>query len=319
MPSCSPATLPVFASLLPMTLAATAPDLVRPFQIEASGLRGRLVRMGPVMTDILARHRYPDAVARVLAEAMVLGSLMASALKYDGVFTLQTKGDGPLRFLVVDITTAGEVRAYARVEESDLPAGGDPGFRDLVGTGYVAFTVDQGPHTQRYQGIVKLQGDSLTDCLLHYFRQSDQLDAALKIAVDRPVNGDGGAWSGGGVMLQRLPDAERQIPSSDRQDDWRRAMLLLNTVSDAELTDPSIPVDTVLFRLFHEDGVRVYPAQPVSRGCRCSRDKVAGILAQIGADQLEEYKVDGAVVMTCEYCNIDFPFDDAALAALRAA
>ena len=300
-----------------MTLTAT--DLIRPFQIEASGLRGRLVRLGPVMTDILGRRRYPGPVAQVLAEAMVLGSLMASALKYDGVFTLQTKGDGPLRFLVVDITTAGEVRAYARVEEPDHLGDGHLGFRDLVGTGHVAFTVDQGPHTQRYQGIVELQGDSLTDCLLHYFRQSDQLDAALTISVDGPVSGGDGSWTGGGVMLQRLPDPERRIPSSEREDDWRRAMLVLSTVTGPELTDPSTAVDTVLFRLFHEDGVRVYPAQPLSRGCRCNRDKVAGILAQIGSDHLEEYKIDGDVVMTCEYCNVDFRFDDAALATLRAA
>ena len=301
-----------------MTYTATDPDIVRPFQIEESGLRGRLVRLGPVMTDILTRHDYPTAVARTLAEAMVLGTLMASALKYDGVFTLQTKGDGPLRFLVVDITTNGDIRAYARVTDDAGPVDDAIGFRELVGDGYVAFTVDQGTHTQRYQGIVELQGNSLTECLLHYFRQSDQLDAAFKIAVIGPDIGADQGWRGGGVMLQRLPEAERQVVSSDREDDWRRAMILLDSASDSELANPTISVDTVLLRLFHEDGVRVYDAQTLKRGCRCSREKTAGVLSQFTTEQLEEYKIDGDVIITCEYCNIDFRFDDAALSSFQA-
>src|SRR5579875_27274 len=203
-------------------------DLVQPFQIEPFALRGRLVRLGAAIDSILTRHAYPPPVAQLLGEAIALAVALAGALKYDGVFTLQTKGDGPIHLMVADVTSAGAVRGYAQYDEAKLAkamAGGEPGHSvpRLLGAGYLAFTVDQGEHTDRYQGIVELQGATLAECAHHYFRQSEQVQTGIKLAVGH----DGERWRAGGVMLQRLPTegGAASAAESDAQDDgWRRAM-----------------------------------------------------------------------------------------------
>src|SRR5579872_5992663 len=181
-------------------------DLVQPFQIDPFRLRGRLVRLGSLLDAILTRHSYPEPVAVMLGEAIALAVALAGALKYDGVFTLQTKGDGPIRLMVADVSTAGAVRGYAQYDRARLdatPAGSGASVPDLLGAGYIAFTVDQGEHTDRYQGIVELAGATLAECAGHYFRQSEQLQAGIKLAVAH--SGAGGAWRAGGLMLQRVP------------------------------------------------------------------------------------------------------------------
>ncbi|MGH7114131.1 MAG: Hsp33 family molecular chaperone HslO, partial [Stellaceae bacterium] len=178
-------------------------DLVQPFQIEPFALRGRLVRLGPAIDRILSQHAYPEPVAAMLGEAITLAVLLAGALKYDGIFTLQTKGDGPIRLMVADVSTEGALRGYAQYDEEKLAAaaGTAASARRLLGSGYIAFTVDQGEAADRYQGIVELSGSTLADCAQHYFRQSEQLQAGIKLAVGR--SGPGGAWRAGGLMLQR--------------------------------------------------------------------------------------------------------------------
>ena len=196
-----------------MSMAARlADDLVQPFQIEATSLRGRLVRLGSVVDTIVTRHAYPDPVAALLGEAITVAVILAGALKYEGVFTLQTKGDGPVRLMVADVTSAGAVRGYAQYDEallakamsgSAIRAPNAASVPRLLGAGHIAFTVDQGEHTDRYQGIVELQGATLAECAHHYFRQSEQLQAGIKTAIGRdPASG---AWRAGGIMLQRLP------------------------------------------------------------------------------------------------------------------
>src|SRR5271155_1922590 len=176
-------------------------DLILPFQIEAPGLRGRIARLGPLADEILHRHAYPAPVARVLA------ALLAGALKYEGVFTLQASGKGPVRLMVADVSSGGTLRGYAQFEEARLPAAADARLLHLVGPGHLAFTVDQGDFTDRYQGIVELAGASLTDCVHHYFRQSEQLECALRVAVSE----SGGRWRTGALMLQRLPPAAESL------------------------------------------------------------------------------------------------------------
>ncbi|MGK9165399.1 Hsp33 family molecular chaperone HslO [Inquilinus limosus] len=288
-------------------------DLVLPFQIEASGLRGRLVRFGPLLDDILGRHAYPEPVAHLLAETVVLTALLASALKYDGVFTLQAKGDGPVRLLVADVTTDGAVRANAMFDATRL-SGAATTVPALLGRGHLAFTVDQGSDTERYQGIVALSGETLWECAQHYFRQSEQLQAGLRSAVR---HGEAG-WRGGGIMLQRLPDPEKQVPT-DREDDWRRAMVLLGSATDAELTEPGLSGEALLYRLYNEDGVRVFPTQPMRFACRCSRERVASMLKSMPKAEIESLAVDGRVEVACEFCNTRYDFDRDQLAALYAA
>jgi molecular chaperone Hsp33 len=288
-------------------------DLVQPFQIDPFALRGRLVRLGPVLDRILSRHDYPEPVARLLGEAITLAIVLAGALKYDGVFTLQTKGDGAIRLMVADVSTAGAVRGYAQYDAAKLdaaPLGTGGTVPDLVGAGYIAFTVDQGEHAERYQGIVELAGDTLADCAQHYFRQSEQLQAGIKLAVDRV--GAGGAWRAGGLMLQRVPpEGGYGVIADDVEDGWRRAMVLMSSATPAELTDPLLPPHRLLYRLFHQEGVRVYDTHPLAARCRCSRERIETILRAFPADELDAMRQEPVVTVTCEFCNRRYDFDAA--------
>lgn len=295
-------------------------DQALPFQIERSGLRGRHVRLGPALDQILTRHCYPEPVAALLGETLTLAVLMATALKFDGVFTLQAKGDGPVTLLVADITSDGAIRGYASYDadkalrmETDNTASPVPRW---LGAGFIAFTVDQGDHTQRYQGIVELTGDTLAACLQHYFRQSEQIDAGMQVAVGR---GPAGNWRSGGLMIQRLPDADRTELPADREDDWRRAMVLMASVTADELLDPALPPTELLFRLFHEDGVRVFDPMALDNRCRCSADKVSGVLGALPKGEIVTLTADdGLVHVACEFCTTDYAFGPEDLEALYA-
>jgi molecular chaperone Hsp33 len=288
-------------------------DIVQPFQIDASHLRGRLVRVGPVLDEILSKHAYPEPVARLLGETITLAITLAGALKYEGIFTLQTKGDGPISLMVADVTSTGDIRGYAQFDAERLAGadiGSDAPVPALLGTGYLAFTIDQGEHTERYQGIVELSGETLSEGIQHYFRQSEQLDTGIKVAVAFTDLG----WRGGALMLQRLPeDQVQQTLGSDVADDWRRAMVLMGTCTDQEMLDPNLPANDLLFRLFHEDGVRVWAPTNLNASCRCSRDRVATVLASLPRDEIADLKVNGNVEVTCEFCNSTYTFDDAQL------
>ena len=300
-------------------MAQVPDDLVQPFQIEPFALRGRLVRLGPLIDEILTRHAYPDAVAVMLGEAIALAVALAGALKYDGVFTLQTKGDGPIKLLVADVTTAGAVRGYAQVDQARLEAGSAAGASvpRLLGAGYLALTVDQGEHTDRYQGIVELQGPTLAHCVHHYFRQSEQVEAALKVAVARVPDSDGVArWRAGALMIQRLPSESFNLDREDEDEAWRRAAILMSSSTSAELVDPALSTEALLFRLFHEDGVRAHAPHPLRAQCRCTRERVERVLRALQPDDLEDMKVDGRVTVTCEFCSTVYPFDADELEAL---
>ncbi len=290
--------------------AQAAADIVLPFHLELPDLRGRLVRLGPVLDAIIRRHGYPFAVAQLLAETVTAAVVLASLLKYEGVFTLQAKGDGPVGLIVADVTSAGDVRGYAQFDADFLPEDRGPvaSLPELVGAGYLAFTVDQGVETERYQGIVALEGETITEALAHYFRQSEQLETAMYLATSLAE----GRWRGAAVIIQRLPEEERsRVMGSAAEDDWRRGELLLGTCTREEALgreggDPD--PHTLLFRLFHEEEVRVFPPHGVAEACRCSEDRVRTVLAALPSDELEELKVDGELIVTCEFCNRKYTF-----------
>ena len=328
-----------------------ADDLVQPFQLEAQAIRGRLVRLGPLVDEVLSRHRYPEEIAALLGQSLALTATLAGAFKYHGVFTLQTKGDGPVGLLVADVTSEGEVRGYARFDEGRLGEaergrrcghGAQGIVPRLLGSGYLAFTVDQGPNTERYQGIVELEGAELVDCVHHYFRQSEQLDAAFKLAVGRVAGADGkAAWRAAGLMLQRLPLAGGEprlaLAQGERlraeegsgsvaeearrealEEGWRRALIMMGSATTAELLDPALGAHDLLYRLFHEDGVRVFRQRPLRSGCRCSEERVIRVLRALSAAELEDMVVDGRVSVVCQFCMREYAYDREALAALRA-
>ena len=244
-------------------------------------------------------------MAELLGEALALSATLAGALKFDGIFTLQVQGDGPVSLLLADVQTKNDaqrymVRGYAKYDEDAL-ACHDPAA-SLLGSGYFALTVDQGPHTDRYQGMVDITGNSLAECAQHYFRQSQQMDAAISLSAARL--GPDGAWRAGGIMVQRIAsDPNTQPPSHDGDDPWRRVMMLMATGTEAELLDPALDAEFYLFRLFHEEGVRVTDPRPVARGCRCSVDRVFNVLVQLPREDLHDLAVDGNLEVTCEFCS----------------
>lgn len=293
-------------------------DHIQPFQIEAPGLRGRLVRLGPVVDSALAGHDYPAPVAAMLAEAMAMGAVLASGLKYDGIFTLQLQGDGPVRLMLVDITSGGDMRGYARFDadrlaSSRVPEGLVP---RLFGAAHMAFTVDQGPGTERYQGITSLEGATLGDCCHAYFRQSEQLQTAIRLCASE-MSEPGKAPRAAALMLQRLP-LNNVLQAEEAEDDWRRAVIMMSSATPSELLEPSLSSADLLFRLFHEDGVRIYRQRPLRHNCRCSREKVERTLRAFPLAELETMVENGVVRVTCEFCKTDYVFDQPALNALGA-
>lgn len=306
-----------------------AGDIVLPFQTEASRVSGRLVRLADTVDAVLKRHAYPDPVSEALGQMLALAALLGTALKFEGRLTLQTKSDGPLGFMVADFSTPGFVRGYASFDAeryAALASAGAVTQGDLVGRGHLAMTIDPGGDMQRYQGIVALEHATLTDAALAYFRQSEQLPTFLRLAVAREAAGggkDGWQWRSGGLLLQHVSPvggrtSEQQVAAEERgllhgedDEDWRRVEILAATVEDHELVDPQLAPERLLYRLFHEEGVRVAPAQPIGEYCTCSRERVHAMLASFGPEQLADMKeADGTIAVTCEFCSKRYPFRD---------
>jgi molecular chaperone Hsp33 len=287
-------------------------DYVQPFQIEAVGVRGRLVRLGPAVDAVMSRHDYPPTVATMLAETLALTAVLASGLKYDGVFTLQIHGDGPVGLMVADLTSDGAMRAYARFDAGRMKAAG-PGpeapVPKLLGAGHMAFTVDQGPDTERYQGITSLEGSTLTECAHTYFRQSEQLDTAIILCTSDMATPHC-EQRAAALMIQRLPPSGLINPEGD--DDWRRAVILMSSVSVAEMLEPALAPEMLLYRLFHEDGVRVYRQRPLHHHCRCSRTRVERTLMAFPRAEIEDMAEDGIIRVTCEFCKAEYVLDEQA-------
>ncbi len=296
-------------------LPAPTDDLVRPFQVESSGLRGRLVRLGPALDGILSRHDYPEPVSFLLGELVALAVVLANALKYDGVFSLQTRSGGPVTMMLADVDTAGHVRACARFDEKALAAltpaeRGRPPLSQLVGPGYLSWTVDQGPDSEPYQGIVPLEGETLVECADDYFRRSEQLGAGFALGIARLTADGGSVWRAGAIMVQRIADAGGKGAPADN-DAWDRARALVATVRSDELAEPGLPARDLLWRLFHKDGVRVFRPVPVVAQCRCSRARVQKVLRSFPAEEIADMVKNGEIGVTCEFCNAFYAFTEA--------
>lgn len=299
-------------------------NTVMPFEIKPLGVRGRIVRLGGVVDDILHKHDYPAPVSALLAEAVALTAMLGASLKFDGKFILQTNSDGPVDLLVADFSSPGGIRGYARFDAGKVAELKSPTPQALLGKGYLAMTIDQGLGMERYQGIVSLGGVTLTEAALGYFQQSEQIPTRLRLAAGalaqrgaRPE-----AWRAGAVMVQHLPrdggvsplplhsgdvpEGKEEIVVED--DHWVKARLLLDTVEDHELLDPMLTPEELLYRLYHEDGVTVYPAVTLERHCTCSRDKVGDLLKSFSDDDRAHMKTNGIIDVTCEFCSTHYQF-----------
>jgi len=305
--------------------AVPVDDTVLPFEVGPLDLRGRLTRLGPALDALLDKHAYPAPVAKVLGEAIVLTTLLGSALKFDGRFILQTQTDGPVSFLIVDFQAPDRIRAYARFDAERLAPGLDTG--GLLGHGHLAMTIDQGPDMSRYQGLVALTGGNLEDAAHEYFLRSEQIPTRVRLAVAEEWRGGDGPrhhWRAGGMLLQFLPqapDRARQpdlhpgdapdgsaAPEVTEDDAWVEGQSLIATVEDLELIDPDLSSERLLYRLFHESGVRVFSGLPLRAQCSCSRDAVSGMLNSFTPTDRADMVKDGKVVVTCEFCSTVYQF-----------
>jgi molecular chaperone Hsp33 len=310
---------------------STADDSILPFEVAALDLRGRIVRLGPMLDDILARHDYPSPVAKLLGEAIVLTVLLGSSLKFDGRFILQTQADGPVRMLVVDYMSPGKVRACARFDESRVAAAiasQEASAGNLLGRGHLAMTIDQGPDMSRYQGLVALAGGDLEDAAHEYFLRSEQIPTRVRLAVAEELRASSGGprhrWRAGGMLLQFLPKKAERMRGSDldpgdapegmaphvvpEDEAWVEGRSLIATVDDIELIDEDLSSERLLYRLFHERGVRVFRSRALHAECSCSRDNVAAMLRSFSKDDRDHMVENGMISVTCEFCNSQYVF-----------
>ncbi|MEI7789665.1 MAG: Hsp33 family molecular chaperone HslO [Alphaproteobacteria bacterium] len=285
-------------------------DFVLPFDIAKAGVRGRLVRLDAASARALSAHALPEPAARVAGEAVALGALLGTALKLDGRLTVQTKGDGPLDLITADYYGADELRArgvrgYARLDKARFEALAEKGFATLAGKGVMAITIEPKKGGKTYQGIVELSQDGIGASAETYFSQSEQLPTVIKLAAaPLYVAGDKTPrWRAGGIMLQMTPDAAKAGVES-RSDDWERLSILLKTVEDLELVDTSLAPETLLWRLFHEDEVRVQPPEPMVFRCDCDADRITTVLKSYAPEERASLAdPDGIIRARCEFCG----------------
>jgi molecular chaperone Hsp33 len=308
----------------------TADDTIMPFEVSALDLRGRVVRLGPAIDEILTRHNYPLPVSKLLGEAIALAALFGSSVKLDGRFILQTQSDGPVRMLVVDYVTGGRIRACARFDKTRVAeaiAEGKASGGELLGHGHLAMTIDQGGDMNRYQGLVALDGGGLEQAAHEYFLRSEQIPTRVRLAVAEEMRkGDSGTthWRAGGLMLQFLPKAPERMRMPDldpgdvpegvtldtipEDEAWVEGKAIVETVEDIELIDPDLSTERLVYRLFHERGVRVFDSANVEAQCSCARESVEAMLKSFSQDDRDHMVEDGKIAVTCEFCNRTYDF-----------
>jgi molecular chaperone Hsp33 len=263
------------------------------------------VRLGPAINEVLTRHDYPEPVANLLGEACALAALVGASLKFEGRLIVQAQGSGPVSFVVADYDTSGALRGYCLFDRDRVAEACSgfvrPGAGALLGGGVFIMTIDQGPQMDRYQGVTAIEGETLALCAETYFAQSEQTPTRVRLAVGQADVGEGLNWRAGGLLIQNIAEDDARGPTKEA---WTRAQALFETLGEDELIDPTLAGERLLYRLFHEEGVRLFPPKPLSGFCRCSRDKIVGMLRTFPQQEREEMaEPDGQIRVTCEYCS----------------
>ena len=279
-------------------------DIVAPFQIETQPVRGRIARLGPAIDEILTRHAYPEPVADLLGEACALAALVGASLKFEGRLIVQAQGDGPVTYAVADYDTSGALRAYCRFDAERVAAASAgfarPGAGALLGSGVFVMTIDQGPDMERYQGVTAIEGETLALAAETYFTRSEQTPTRVRLAVGRLDDGHGPRWRAGGMLIQNIAEDEARAPTAEA---WTTAQALFETVGEDELIDPTLSARDLLWRLFHQEGVRLFKAKPLTASCRCSQTRIVEVLNSFPAEERAAMvEPDGHIHVTCEFC-----------------
>ncbi len=286
------------------------------FHIASGAFMGRFIRLNEVLNTILKKHQYPESVSAVIAECTVLGAMLSSTLKYEGLFTLQIQGNGPISMVVVDVTSEGKIRACANFDEEHLKqaqalrkkSGEIEEAPHLLEEGHLAFTVDQGPDTELYQGIVDLQGKTLREIALRYFKQSEQIDTDLKLFLHSP-QGDSKSWLAGGIMLQKIPvKGGKELSAEEQSEAWNQAKIFLESLQGDEVFDNSLSSEDILHRLYHADSLAINNVKSYQFGCRCSREKLQATLSSFSEAEINELLKDGCITAQCHFCSEEYSF-----------
>ena len=290
-------------------------DLVAAFQIGERPVRGRIARLGAMVDDILTRHDYPEPVANLLGEACALAALVGASLKFDGRLILQAQGDGPVAYVVADYDTSGALRGYCRFDGERVAEASKgftrPGAKSLLGHGVFIMTIDQGADMERYQGVTPIEGETLALCAEHYFAQSEQTPTRVRLAVGHVTTGDAGHWRAGGMLMQNIAGDEAR---GETHETWRTAQALFETVGEDELVDPTIAPEQLLWRLFHEEGVRLFQPKPLRAFCRCSMERIESVIRSFSSEERAEMvETDGKIRVTCEYCSRVYELEPSAI------
>ncbi len=291
--------------------ASIVSDFLAIFQIDGRAVRGRAVRMGAQsLSTILDRHDYPPHIARLLGEAVTLAALVGASLKFEGRLIVQAEGNGPVTLLVGEYRTDGSVRGYARFDAEGwarldrLNRGAAPHMPQLFGPdGRLGLILIQDSESQSpYQGIVPLERATLAECAEDYFDNSEQVPTELKLTVAQlERKGEAPTWISGGMMVQKVAGDDAR---GDTDEDWREARALFATLSDAELADPNLPIETLLFRLFHEQGVRIEDRQALADRCTCNQERLVATLQSMPDASLRELvEPDGTLAIDCQFCG----------------
>jgi molecular chaperone Hsp33 len=307
-------------------------NYIHPFLLNDSKVQGRIINLSSELDNILNKHNFPDYVNKQIAELILIAGLLGSALKTEGIITIQVVSEGAIKLMVADYnykpdkpilcdstvqntTTShksaasnrassdsyqGEIRGYAKIDY-ELINQDNPTYKELFKNGTMVITLEQGKHTEKYQGIVALEGDNLTEAISNYFKDSEQIDTIIKTAVAKCITPSSSSWVAGAIMIRKMP-SEPQL-ADIHADDWIEAACIANTIKEHELIDPDITAKDLLFRLFHERGVWLYEPINISHQCRCSREKMLNILLSMDKKELNNYSIDGAIDMKCEFCG----------------
>ena len=288
------------------------------FHIEDGAFMGRLVRLDDVVNTIISKHSYPQNVSAVVAESTALGALLASALKYDGLFTLQTKSNGPVSMVVVDVTSDGAIRACANFDEERIKKaqelrkteGEIEAAPHWLGEGYLAFTVDQGKDTDLYQGVVDLQGKNLTECALRYFKQSEQIETALQLFLHVPTD-EHDRWKAAGILLQKLPETGGKVNTDiDMSEAWNEAVTFMQSLTADEVFDDNLSSAELLHRLYHSSKLSITKNKDYRFGCRCSREKLLNTLSSFSEEEINNLAdKQNQIAATCNFCSEKYVFD----------
>lgn len=321
----------------PLSRPLAGDDTILPFRLDRSNMRGRVARVDRTLDRILEQHRYPVPVSALVADAVMLTALIGQAVKIRWKFSLQIRGDGPVRLIATDYFAPEEagqparMRAYAAFDMGEVASSRTEPF-GMLGAGVFGVTIDQGPDMRPYQGVTPLAGGTLAACAETYFAQSEQIATCFHaLAARSEMPGRAAHWRAGGLMLQQMPDEGGRIPDAPssedglmtaddvaamggREEDWNRAVMLMQTAATHELIGPHLAMEELLYRLFHEERPMAYPAQAVEFGCTCSAGKVEAALAQYSAGDIAGMTTgDGRVTADCQFCSAHYEFDPAAL------